>query len=149
MGSPCAGSDPAGCGSSCGASPAAPWVKNLPANARNPRDTVGSIAGLGPSPWRRRWQLTPVLLPAKFHGRRSLVGYRPRGGEESDRTEWLCFCFCFFYWCVDLWILAASETETQGVMVLKCCRSKRRRLCTQGIYSGGTGVGNVMYRNER
>ena len=148
MGSPCAGSDPAGCGSSCGASPAAPWVKNLPANARNPRDTVGSIAGLGPSPWRRRWQLTPVFLPAKFHGRRSLVGYRPRGGEESDRTEWLCFCFCFFllvcgfvnFSCFWDW-----NTGGHGSEMLQ----KRSRLCNQGIYSGGTGVGNVMYRNER
>ena len=27
--------------------------------------------------WRRKWQLTPVLLPGKSHGRRSLVGYSP------------------------------------------------------------------------
>ena len=26
-------------------------------------------------PWRRKWQPTPVLLPGKFHGQRSLVGY--------------------------------------------------------------------------
>ena len=26
-------------------------------------------------PWRRKWQPTPVLLPGKFHGWRSLVGY--------------------------------------------------------------------------
>ena len=25
--------------------------------------------------WRRKWQLTPVLLPGKSHGWRSLVGY--------------------------------------------------------------------------
>ena len=29
--------------------------------------------------WRRKWQLTPVLLPGKFHGQRSLVGYSPWG----------------------------------------------------------------------
>ena len=28
-------------------------------------------------PWRRRWQPTPVFLPGKPHGQRSLVGYRP------------------------------------------------------------------------
>ena len=27
--------------------------------------------------WRRKWQPTPVLLPRKFHGWRSLVGYSP------------------------------------------------------------------------
>ena len=26
-------------------------------------------------PWRRKWQPTPVFLPGKFHGQRSLVGY--------------------------------------------------------------------------
>ena len=29
------------------------------------------------SPWRRQWQPTPVLLPGKSHGWRSLVGYSP------------------------------------------------------------------------
>ena len=29
---------------------------------------------VGKSPWRRRWQLTLVCLPGKFHGQRSLAG---------------------------------------------------------------------------
>ena len=37
--------------------------------------------------WRRKWQSTPVLLPGKSHGQRSLVGYSPWGREESDTTE--------------------------------------------------------------
>ena len=37
--------------------------------------------------WRTQWNPTPVLLPGKSHGRRSLVGCRPRGCRESDRTE--------------------------------------------------------------
>ena len=28
-------------------------------------------------PWRKKWQLTPVLLPGKPHGQRSLAGYSP------------------------------------------------------------------------
>ena len=43
--------------------------------------------------WRRQWHPTPVLLPGKSHGRRSLVGCSPRGLEESDRTERLHFHF--------------------------------------------------------
>ena len=43
--------------------------------------------------WRRQWQPTPVLLPGKSHGRRSLVGYSPWGLEESDRTARLHFHF--------------------------------------------------------
>src|SRR5574342_272394 len=43
--------------------------------------------------WRRQWHPTPVLLPGKSHGRRSLVGYSPWGREESDTTERLHFHF--------------------------------------------------------
>ena len=42
---------------------------------------------------RRRWHPTPVLLPGKSHGRRSLVGCSPWGREESDTTERLHFPF--------------------------------------------------------
>jgi len=42
---------------------------------------------VGKIPWRRKWQPTPVLLPGKFHGLRSLVGYSPWGHKESDTTE--------------------------------------------------------------
>ena len=34
---------------------------------------------------------TPVFLPGKSHGSRSLVGYRPWGRKESDTTERLHF----------------------------------------------------------
>ena len=37
--------------------------------------------------WRRKWQPTPVLLPGKSHGQRSVVGYSPLGLKESDTTE--------------------------------------------------------------
>ena len=43
--------------------------------------------------WRRQWQPTPVLLPRKSRGWRSLVGCRPWGREESDMTERLHFYF--------------------------------------------------------
>ena len=42
---------------------------------------------------RRQWHPTPVLLPGKSHGRRSLVGCSPWGRKESDRTEQLHFHF--------------------------------------------------------
>ena len=43
----------------------------------------------GKVPWRRKGQPTPVFLPGKFHGQRSLVGHSPWGYKESDTTEWL------------------------------------------------------------
>ena len=39
--------------------------------------------------WRRKWQPTPVFLPGKFHGQRSLVGYNLSGRRESDTTKLL------------------------------------------------------------
>ena len=50
------------------------------------------IPGSGRSPtWKRKWQPTPVLLPGKFHGWRSLAGYSPWGHKESDMTGRLHF----------------------------------------------------------
>ena len=43
--------------------------------------------------WRRQWHPTPVLLPGKSRGRRSLVRCSPWGHEESDTTERLHFHF--------------------------------------------------------
>ena len=48
-------------------------------------------------PWRRKWQPTPVLLPGKSHGQRSLVGYSPWGRKELDTTERLHFTFTLLY----------------------------------------------------
>ena len=36
---------------------------------------------------RRQWHPTPVLLPGKSHGWRSLLGCSPWGRKESDMTE--------------------------------------------------------------
>ena len=47
------------------------WCRRCRGHRFNPR--VGKI------PWRRGWQPTPVFLPGKSHGQRSLAGYSPRG----------------------------------------------------------------------
>ena len=47
-------------------------VKKLPAMQETQVPSLG-----WKDPWRRKWQPTPVLLPGKFQGQRSLVGYSP------------------------------------------------------------------------
>ena len=37
---------------------------------------------VGKISWRRKWQRTPVFLPGKSHGQRSVVGYSPWGRKE-------------------------------------------------------------------
>ena len=49
----------------------------------------GFYPWVGKIPRRRKWQPTPVFLPAKSHGRRSLAGYSLWGCKESDTTEQL------------------------------------------------------------
>ena len=46
-------------------------------------------------PDKKQWHPTPVLLPGKFHGQRSLVGCSPWGSEESDTTERFHLTFHF------------------------------------------------------
>ena len=45
-------------------------VKNPFANA----GALGSISGSERAPWIKKWQPTPVFLPGKSHGQRSLLG---------------------------------------------------------------------------
>ena len=42
---------------------------------------------MGRIPWRRKCRPTPLFLPGKSHGQRSLEGYSPWGCKESDVTE--------------------------------------------------------------
>ena len=66
------------------ASLVAQMVKNLPAMQKTHSDSwVEKIL------WRKEWQPTPVFLPGKSHGQRSLVRYSPWGWKELDTTEQL------------------------------------------------------------
>ena len=40
--------------------------------------------------WSRKWQPTPVFLPGKSHGQRSLACYSPWGHTESDMSDHAC-----------------------------------------------------------
>ena len=49
--------------------------------------TSMQISWVRKTPWKRKWQPIPVLLPGKCYGQRSLIGYSPWGHKESDTTE--------------------------------------------------------------
>ena len=51
------------------------------------------ISGIQRNGQRRQWHPTPLLLPGKSRGQRSLVGCSPWGRQESDTTERLHFDF--------------------------------------------------------
>ena len=56
-------------------------VKNLSA-----MQDIGFDLWVGKIPWRKKEQLTAVLLPGKSHGQRSLVGTVHGVPKESDMT---------------------------------------------------------------
>ena len=60
-------------------------VKSLSANAGDARDR-GLIPGSGRSPGAGNGKPSPVFLPGKSYGWRSLAGYSPWGCKESDTT---------------------------------------------------------------
>ena len=80
-----------GLGLGLGASQVALVEKNLPVDAGDMR--CGFDPWDGKIPWGKAWQPTPVFLPGKSHGWRSLVDYSPWGRKESDTTERLHFHF--------------------------------------------------------
>ena len=58
-------------------------------NARNPLQCrkPGFHPWVGKIPWKRKWQPTPVFLPGKSHGQRSLVGYSQQGHKSQTRLS--------------------------------------------------------------
>ena len=65
-----------------GASLVAQMVKNLPA-----MQETHVLFLDGEDPLEKEWQPTPVFLPRKLHGQRSLMGYSPWGHKMSELAE--------------------------------------------------------------
>ena len=71
-----------------------PWSSTGKESACSAGD-LGLIPGLGRPPWRRKWKPTPVSLPGKSHGQRSLVGCSPWGRRELGTSEQLTLTYLF------------------------------------------------------
>ena len=78
-------------------------------------------------PWRRKWQPTPVFLPGKSHGQKSLVGCNPWGRKElgtagrltpTNTKNYLGVCFkvLIFSHC---YIWSASKDVSHVFSILK------------------------------
>ena len=64
-------------------------VKNPPAMCETwVRPWIGEIT--------LKWQPTPLFLPGKSHGQRSLVGHSPWGQKELDVTEQVSTARCIY-----------------------------------------------------
>ena len=63
-----------------------------------------------PKRWRRQWHPTPVLLPGKSHGRRSLIGCMQSSGVAKSRTRLSDFTFTFHFHALEKEMAAHSCT---------------------------------------
>ena len=66
------------------------WISTSASDGEEPTCDAGnpdSIPESGRSPGERNGYPTPVFLPRKSHGWRSLVGYSPWGHKELDTTK--------------------------------------------------------------
>ena len=71
-------------------------------------------------PWRRKWQPTPIFLPGKSHGQRSLVGYSPWGRKRvrhnfatKQQKNPICVCVCIY-----IYIYIYTHTHTTHIPIL-------------------------------
>ena len=99
-----------------------------------------------------RWHPTPVLLPGKSHGWRSLVGCSPWGLEKSDTSERLHFHFSlscigegngnpFLCSCLEnprdggAWWAAVSEVAQSRTLLKRLSSSSSKRLLILSLQS--------------
>lgn len=84
---------------------------------------------VGKIPQRRKWQPTPVFLPAESHEQRSLEGYSPWGCKELDTTEWgntyflflkLFLFYLFIFFEVALRHYRSTVVFSQAVVTHSC-----------------------------
>ena len=115
---------------------------------------------------RRKWHPTPVLLPGKSHGWRSLVGCSPSGHYESDMTEQLHFhfslphigegngnplqCSClenprdWRAWWAAIYGVAQGRTRLKWLSSRQDTKKQRHYLVNKGQSSQGYGFPVVM-----
>ena len=91
-------------------------------------------------PWRRKWQPTPVFLPGKFHGQRSLVGYSS-WGHKRVRHDWACTYVCiilfFSFWYHYLWPL--HEWKIIDLILKRHIQERQLFLIHQVLLAQGPG----------
>ena len=106
-------------------------------------------------PCRRKWLPTPVFLPGKLHGQKSMAGYSPWDHKELDLTERLTLSLFTFIVSAKV---PARRLFRAGLMPLWlhfqcllwgsfCPRNRNFKLCRiqgLGLWGGTLRPGNVI-----
>ena len=112
----------------------ASWVaqwkkKKMPASAgeiedHRPDSQVRKIL------WIRKWQPASIFLPGKFHGQKSLVGYSPWDGKESDRLSMHTCTYALYN--ISKTTLSIPATKEQKCFNSSHTEESRLRILTLG-----------------
>ena len=71
--------------------------------------------------WRSKWETSPVFLPGKFHGKKSLASYSPWGLKESNIVEQLSTRMPY--------MAGVCEKEPQSIIYVSSCISSVFQSC--------------------
>ena len=108
---------------------------------------------VGKIPWRRAWQPTPVFLPGKSHGQRSLAGYSPwshsvwHNWEHTHIAEprvWKCSCHCPMV----VQALVAAVCSASPVVPTTICKMFTPTFSGAGSYALFSLVSQVWFWNS-
>ena len=92
-----------------------------------------------------KWQPTPVFLPGKFHGGRSLAGYSPWGfrvGHDWAHTQ-QCICVCVYIY--SLTCNSSTTTFPSDSQIGKSSLSAVNIKSYQSLNWVTTGLTNPIY----
>ena len=102
-----------------------------------------------PNNWSRKWQPTPVFLPAKFRGQRSLGDCSPWGHKELDPTELLSMSTLkifplLVFPCVTHWFLCHPPSLAELLFLKK--KHQHYYISHVDDFSKPMGLGNVSLK---
>ena len=101
---------------------------------------------------KSKWHPSPVLLPGKSQGRKSLVGYSPWGCKESDTTEQLHYYYYLVLMCGYSSHLTMNCLRAGSCIIFSCIPSSwlcfltscRHPICPCQMREGGQADSDFM-----
>ena len=99
--------------------------------------------------WRRKWQPTPVFLPAKSHGWWSLAGYVHSIGLQRVRYDWVTYTLRAIFPKPQIRTHGLQIEQTPGRPISIHSTFAPMTLKMQEVGGGGTGARDITSRNTK
>ena len=103
-------------------------------------------------PWWRKWQPTPVFLPGKSQGQRSLADYSPWGRRvrhnwATKQQTWVLISFLFTFMCFRIFLNKNFKRGKKKTTLVLClpCRVGRKWPESRASLLGDTRVLSALW----